>query len=335
MALQLVLDANGNYTYQDVAPQKTTPVMGNEFEAYEKKPETKLAGDTTIGAQTEQLIRETPGQYTTTFNEETGQFETKTKGAETKPVTIDTSTLTKTADEDPNKLTPLQQVQRLTAATRPAPVDFKGIAQDTMQAFKPTFKEKALDAALKAGSDIAVSYVTNKLLSKTFAGSLASQTFMATNPYAAAATLAFDTEIGKDAVKGVKSAAKKIVKPVVKVAKKVSRALGTVICTELYKQNLMSKEDHQLSWNFTINNFSDTHINGYWYWAVPMVKLMKKNKLVTKFWNHVMSNRTKDIQWRLKKGKFNLLGKLYSILIENGSYIVGKLISKKHKEVLV
>ena len=96
----------------------------------------------------------------------------------------------------------------------------------------------------------------------------------------------------------------------------------------------MSKEDHQLSWNFTINNFSDTHINGYWYWAVPMVKLMKKNKLVTKFWNHVMSNRTKDIKWRLKKGKFNLLGRLYSMLIENGSYVVGKLIFKKHKEVL-
>ena len=33
MALQLVLDANGNYTYQDVAPQKTTPVINNEFEA--------------------------------------------------------------------------------------------------------------------------------------------------------------------------------------------------------------------------------------------------------------------------------------------------------------
>ena len=63
MALQLVLDANGNYTYQDVAPQKTTPVMSNEFEAYEKKQDTKLAGDTNIGAQTEQLIRETPGHY--------------------------------------------------------------------------------------------------------------------------------------------------------------------------------------------------------------------------------------------------------------------------------
>ena len=140
MALQLVLDANGNYTYQDVAPQKTIPVMGNEFEAYEKKQETKLAGDTNIGAQTEQLIRETPGQYTTTFNEQTGQFETKTKGAETAPITVDTSTLTRTADEDPNRLTALQQVERLTAATRPTPVDVGGIARDAIQMFKPTLR---------------------------------------------------------------------------------------------------------------------------------------------------------------------------------------------------
>ena len=110
---------------------------------------------------------------------------------------------------------------------------------------------------------------------------------------------------------------------------------GTVICTELHRQKLMSKEDCRLSWDFTINNFSKTHINGYWYWAVPMTKIMKKNKLVTKFWNHIMSNRTKDIKWRLVKSKFNLLGRIYSILIENGSYIIGKLIkNKKNKEVL-
>ena len=219
-------------------------------------------------------------------------------------------------------------------ATRPTPVDFKGIAQDTIQAFKPTFKEKALDTALQAGSDIAVSYVTNKLLGKTFAGSLATSSPFMTSPYTAAAGFAFDTGIGQEAVKGVKQVAKKVVKAPKKIIKAVSSAVGTVICTELYKQNLMSKEDHRLSWNFTIDNFSNTHINGYWYWAVPMVKLMKKNKLITKFWNHIMSNRTKDIKWRLKKGKFNLLGRLYSMLIENGSYVVGKLISKKHKEVL-
>ena len=235
MALQLVLDQNGNYTYKDVAPPKTTPVLSNEFEAYEKKQETKLAGDTTIGAQTEQLIRETPGQYTTTFNEATGQFETKTKGPETTPITVDTSTLTRTADEDPNRLTPLQQVERLTAATRPTPIDFKGIAEDTIQAFKPTLKEKVIDTALQAGSDIAVSYVTRQLLGKTFAGSLASQSFMATNPYTFAASLALgETDIGEK----VGSVAKKVVRPVKKVVKKAKSVFKKVFSDIRLKTNI-------------------------------------------------------------------------------------------------
>ena len=45
--LQLVFYENGNYKYKDVAPPKATPVLNNEFEAYEKKQETALAGDTT------------------------------------------------------------------------------------------------------------------------------------------------------------------------------------------------------------------------------------------------------------------------------------------------
>ena len=69
--LQLVLDKNGNYVYQDVAQKTASSIDTSAFEAYESKQKTTLAGDTDIGTQTQKLIRETPGQYTTTFNEET------------------------------------------------------------------------------------------------------------------------------------------------------------------------------------------------------------------------------------------------------------------------
>ena len=325
--LQLVLDKNGNYVYQDVVQKKTPSIDTTAFEAYEADQKTTLAGETDIGSQTKQLMRETPGQYTTTFNEQTGQFETKQK--DTTPVTVDVDPIEQTTVAPQE--TALDKVSRISAASRPAPIDYKGIAQDTMQMFKPTFKEKVMDTALQAGSDIAVSYVTNKLLAKTFSGQLAATTMstpMMANPAVAAATFALQTDAGKKVTKAV-------TKPVKKLVKKVTRSFGTVICTELYKQNLMSKEDHEISWNFTIDNFSKIHLDGYWYWAVPMVKVMKKNKTVTKFWKHIMSNRTKDIKWRLNKGNFNLLGRLYSILIENGSYIIGKIIkNKKNKEVL-
>tara|TARA_R100000455_G_C6259424_1_gene114940 strand:+ start:24 stop:1007 length:984 start_codon:yes stop_codon:yes gene_type:complete len=325
--LQLVLDKDGNYVYQDVVQKKTPSLDTTAFEAYEADQKTTLAGETDIGSQTKQLMRETPGQYTTTFNEQTGQFETKTK--DTTPVTVDIDPVEQTTVAPQE--TALDKVSRISAASRPAPIDYKGIAQDTMQMFKPTFKEKVMDTALSAGKDIAVNYVTNRLLSSTFSGQLAATTMstpMMANPAVAAATFALQSDAGKKVTKAV-------TKPIKKLFKKATRKFGTVICTELYKQNLMSKEDHEISWNFTIDNFSKIHLDGYWYWAVPMVKVMKKNKTVTKFWKHIMSNRTKDIKWRLNKGNFNLLGRLYSILIENGSYIIGKIIkNKKNKEVL-
>ena len=155
MALQLVLDENGNYTYKDVASQKTTPVINNEFEAYEKKQETKLAGDTTIGAQTEQLIRETPGQYTTTFNEETGQFETKSQGDAV--TTIPFQAPTGTTISQPQE-TALQKVQRITAATRPSssPVDFRG---EMMAMQDRALKAQRINTLIKGGVDLGISYL--------------------------------------------------------------------------------------------------------------------------------------------------------------------------------
>ena len=116
MALQLVLDANGNYTYQDPRTVKPRPMISNEFEAYESKQQTKLAGDTNIGEQTEKIIRETPGQYTTSFNEQTGQFETKTQGGEITNIPFQAPTgVTPSAPTE----TALDKVSKITAATKP------------------------------------------------------------------------------------------------------------------------------------------------------------------------------------------------------------------------
>ena len=170
--LQLVLDKNGNYVYQDVAQKKTPSIDTTAFEAYEANQKTKLAGDTDIGTQTQQLIRETPGQYTTTFNEETGQFETKQK--DTTPVTVDVEPVEQTTVEPQE--TALQKVSRISAASKPAPIDFKQVAKDTAEMFRPTIKDQLFTAALDVGKDVAIRYATQKVLGKTFAGQLASST---------------------------------------------------------------------------------------------------------------------------------------------------------------
>ena len=64
--LQLVLDANGNYTYKNISGISNN-ITSKDFEAYQGGQKTKLASDTTnIGTQTETLLRERPGTVTTT-----------------------------------------------------------------------------------------------------------------------------------------------------------------------------------------------------------------------------------------------------------------------------
>ena len=233
--LQLVLDKNGNYVYQDVAQKKTPSIDTTAFEAYEANQKTKLAGDTDIGTQTQQLIRETPGQYTTTFNEETGQFETKQK--DTTPVTVDVKPIEQTTVEPQE--TALQKVSRISAASKPAPIDFKQVAKDTAEMFRPTIKDQLFTAALDVGKDVAIRYATQKVLGKTFAGQLASSTMGTTtginaaalaNPYTLAAAALF-TKPGQKVVKAV-------VKPIKKVAKKAISAISKIFSDIRLKTNI-------------------------------------------------------------------------------------------------
>ena len=351
MVLQLVIDQAGNYTYQD--PRKksiNSEVQSQAFDAYEGNKNKDVVGETSLSTQTEKILRETPGQYTTTFDEETGQFKTKVTGQEDTEIDVKQPTVGEVVEQ---RETPLERVSKIASMTRPQPIDNTRVAQLIEDRNKLLARQQNLNFA----KDLAISFLPKDKILEGIGGKVKVPTTGLTE---LTATPIGQTTLGGAATAGAvayglsevfKVKEKKGVTAGATIGSIVGGPVGavvggavggvvesvfggSVICTELYRQKLMSKEDHRLSWNFTIDNFSDTHINGYWYWAVPMVKLMKKNKLVTKFWNHVMSNRTKDIKWRLKKGKFNLLGRLYSLLIENSSYVVGKLIFKKHKEVL-
>ena len=322
MVLQLVLNKDGNYEYKDPRVNKTPVLDTTAFEAYESKQKTTLAGDTDIGAQTQQLIRETPGQYTTTFNEETGQFETKQK--DTTPVTVDVKPIEQTTVAPQE--TALDKVSRITAGSRPEPIDFKGIAQDTMQMFKPTFKEKVMDTALDAGKDIAVSYVTNRLLGQTFAGQLASTTFTtpiaAGNPLAFAAATALKSDVGKKAVKGVAKTAKKVVKGAVDVV-----TGGKVVCTMMNDSYGFGSFRNAIWLRYSKQNLTKQHEIGYHKIFLPLVKFARRkgfiNKIVKNILEHIAIHRTIDIR-KEEKNKIHLLGRVYRKILEPICYWVGK-----------
>ena len=237
MVLQLILNKDGNYEYQDPRVNKTPVIDTTSFEAYEQKQKTTLAGETDIGSQTQQLMREAPGEYVTTFNQETGQFETKQKD-QTTPVTVDVKPIEQTTVAPQE--TALQKVSRITAASQPTPIDFKQVAKDTAEMFRPTVKDQLFTAALDVGKDVAIRYATQKVLGKTFAGQLASANIgMGTtginaaalaNPYTLAAAALF-TKPGQKVVKAV-------VKPIKKVAKKVTNAISKIFSDIRLKTNI-------------------------------------------------------------------------------------------------
>ena len=354
MVLKLVKNAAGQYEYKDAMETTAPNITANEFEAYTGGTQTTLTGGTDLGTQTASLMRETPGQIQTTIDPRTGEVKTE-GGAQATEVQQQQFAPPSSAElvESPlEKAARIAQQFPMQQQTGTSPQQFLGQIQEMQN---KALKAERINTLLRGGVDLGISYLN---LGRTGGAMNIQQTVTPLTSLTAtpvgASTLGgvglaggigygVSRALGGDKKESTAAGAGAAIGTAVGgpvggvVGGVIGKVIGggTVICTELYRQNLMSKEDHRLSWNFTVNNFSDTHINGYWYWAVPMVKLMKKNKLVTKFWNHIMSNRTKDIKWRLKKGKFNLLGRLYSMLIENGSYVVGKLISKKHREVLV
>lgn len=109
---------------------------------------------------------------------------------------------------------------------------------------------------------------------------------------------------------------------------------GRVICTELYRQNLVSREDYLMDLKFTqthmIPKYGEVVLHGYWAWAIPQVKKMRTSKRRTMFWKHINSYRLLDMKWRLGKGKFSLIGRIYSLIGENLCWMIGSIADKEY-----
>jgi len=342
MVAQLVRQDDGSYDYVEVDTAKKTVAPDlTEFEAYEgaKKGGEDLVSAPSITEQTEKIQREIPSRVE--FDEKTGTF--ITKKAESKYLEYKAPERTAESTEE----TALEKVMKMSGGTGQEPIDYKQIMKDAYQATRPSWKEQALGKAFEVGGnvltnyitkkvtgsagDMAINYMTKNVLGKTLSGRLATggslmQGATASNPYAFAATMLMDKDIRKKAIKTVKKAGKSVIDFVTG---------GTVICTELCRQGYISNEDLKLHWKYTINKFTKDQMKGYWIWGLPVAKKMKTNKTLTKIWFHIMKYRLKDVRYNIGKGKFSLLGKLYSFILENGSLLISKFIAKKKtREVL-
>ena len=348
MTSQLVRQDDGSYEYEEVDTAKKSAASNlTDFEAYEgATKDTELVSSPTIEEQTQKVIRETPGQYKTIFDEKTGQFKTES----IEPTTG--KSITYTPGEITPESTEMTALEKVMSMPQQEQLDYKQIMSDAYQVTQPTIKDQLLSSALDVGGNLLTNYITKKMtgaggdlilnsmtqhvLGGKLSGSLAAaQSGSAmtgaamVNPYTMAAA-ALMTKPGK-------KIAKKAIKTIKKTASSVVDFVtgGSVICTELNRQGLISNEDYKIHWDYTIHKWNKDELKGYWLWAMPIAKKMKTNKLLTKFWHHIMKYKIQYTKYNLGKAKFTLKGYTYNLLIEQISLLISKFIPKKKiKEVL-
>lgn len=98
---------------------------------------------------------------------------------------------------------------------------------------------------------------------------------------------------------------------------------GRVICNELWKQGHMSKEMVLDDYRFTRDFLSPQTVRGYHAWAIPVVRQMRKGRLVRLF-KHIGIHRANEIAYIYgKRDKPDYLGKVYRQLLEKSSWIIG------------
>jgi len=98
---------------------------------------------------------------------------------------------------------------------------------------------------------------------------------------------------------------------------------GRVICNELMRQKLLSKQDVILDYRFTRDYLTPTHVKGYHVWAIHVVQQMRKGRFV-KFWKHIAKHRANEIAYIYgKKDKPDYLGKIYRKIGEPTCWVIG------------
>lgn len=361
MAIKLIQKSDGTYEYVDAASTTNTSsnlsAINTQLEAYEGTTDKSVV-DTSVASQTQKVMRETPGQYTTNFNPDTGQFETKSISSGREEIAFQEPERT----PESTGQTALQKVMSMSSTTGSTQDDGLSKAYKLIEDQQKLAKRAQLTNNLFKGADFALN--TYRTIKGDSVLNIANQSNI-TTPI----TQLSRTPIGSSTVGGVGTAGAlgysvskllggdKKENTASGVGSAVGMAVGgpvggvvggvigrvfggRVICSELYKQKLMTKEDYILDLEFTrthmLPKYGHAFLRGYWSFAVPAVKAMRKSKWHTKFWKHIACNRAEDIKWRLGKGKFNILGRTYSLFFENLCWAIGSINKKQinyHKEL--
>ena len=109
---------------------------------------------------------------------------------------------------------------------------------------------------------------------------------------------------------------------------------GRVICNELCRQGYLTRKEVILDYAYTRDYFTPIHVNGYHFWALGVVRSLRKNKRV-KFWRHLAKHRANYVSYVYgKRDKQDYLGKFYNFVGANACYFIGLFCKRTDWSVL-
>lgn len=112
---------------------------------------------------------------------------------------------------------------------------------------------------------------------------------------------------------------------------------GSVVCTELYKQGIMSRELYINDVMFAHASMSDVVLTGYRYWGIPVVRLMRTSPAVTAIAAFFAVNRAHYIASITGAVSYHparaVLGALINAIGVPACYVLGTLLNAAGKKV--
>ncbi len=103
----------------------------------------------------------------------------------------------------------------------------------------------------------------------------------------------------------------------------------TLICTELHRQGLLTTADLRLSHEDALKRLTAAHRRGYHFWAVGIVRTMRKSPRTTRAFRRLAQARVDEIAARNgDTSRANLLGKLLIAIGEPTCLLVGRFVGE-------
>lgn len=108
-----------------------------------------------------------------------------------------------------------------------------------------------------------------------------------------------------------------------------------VICTHFYQLGDMPRSHWLADMRWTLKHCSVTTQRGYHFWAIPYVKLMRRNKFAESIMRPIALTRAKELAHRMGvSDKGSIAGKLVRMILEPASYLIGLVVEQKDYTVL-